>query len=97
MCFVSLKITEKNIKEREANHEQKILTRVVFLGTNKLILLVFLTLMLRFKLLNFEYKHMTIILRNDSGLLINGLLKTEFRGNFGAILNFPGIPNESKS
>ena len=88
---------KKNTKEREANYEQKILTRVVFLGTNKLILLVFLTLMLRFKLLDFQYKHMTIILRNDSGLLINGLLKTEFRENFGTILDFSGIPNEGKS
>ena len=87
----------KNIKEREANHEQKILTYVVFLGMNKLTLLVFLTLMLRFKLLDFQYKHVMIILQNDSSLLINGLLKTEFRENFGTILDFSGIPNEGKS
>ena len=37
------------------------------------------------------------MLRNDSGLLIRGLWKKEFRENFGAILDFPDIPNESKS
>ena len=37
------------------------------------------------------------MLCNDSGLLIGGLWKKEFCENFGAILNFPGIPNESKS
>ena len=37
------------------------------------------------------------MLHNDSGLLICGLLKEEFRENFGAILDFLGIPNESKS
>ena len=37
------------------------------------------------------------MLRSDSVLLICGLWKTEFRGNFGAILNFPGIPNERVS
>ena len=58
-------LQKKNIKEREANHEQKISTRVVFLGTNKLILFVFLTLMLRFKLFDFLYKHAMIILRNE--------------------------------
>ena len=52
MCFVYVEITEKNIK-KEANHEKKISTRVVFLGTNKLIFLVFFTFMLRFKLLDF--------------------------------------------
>ena len=40
---------------------------------------------------------MMITLRNDPGLLINDLWETEFRGNFGAILDFPSIPNESKS
>ena len=49
MCLVLCKNYRKN-KKREANHEQRILTRVVFLGSNKLILLVFLTFMLRFKL-----------------------------------------------
>ena len=88
-----MKITEK----REANHEQRILICVVFLGTNKLILLVFLTFMLRFKLFDFRYKHVMITLRNDLGLLINCLLKTKFRENFGAILDFPSILNESKS
>ena len=87
----------KNIKEREANHKQKILTRVVFLGMNKLILFVFLTPMLKFKLFDFRYKHAMIILRNDPGLLINGFLKMEFRGNCGVIFDFLGIPNESKS
>ena len=65
MCFTYAKITEKNIKEREANQEQKIPTRVVFLGTNKLILFVFLTLMLIFKLFDFWYNHAMIILRNE--------------------------------
>ena len=65
MCFTYAKFTEKNIKEREANHEQKISTRVVFLGTNKLILFVFLTLMLIFKLFDFWYNHAMIILRNE--------------------------------
>ena len=37
------------------------------------------------------------MIRNDPGLLIRGLWKKEFRGNFGAILNFPSVPNESKS
>ena len=36
------------------------------------------------------------MLLNDSGLLVRGLWKKEFCGNFGAILDFPGIPNESK-
>ena len=58
---------------------------------------MFLTFMLGFKLFDFRYKHVMIILRNDPGLLTNGLLKTEFRENFGAILDFPGIPNEGKS
>ena len=34
---------------------------------------------------------------NDPVLLICGLLKEEFRGNFGTILDFFVIPNESKS
>ena len=91
-----MEITEKN-KKRKLITSKEILTRVVFLGTNKLILLVFLTFMLRFKLFDFRYKHVMRILRNDPGLLINGLLKTEFRENFGAILDFSGIPNEGKS
>ena len=33
-----------------------------------------------------------VTLRNDPGLLINGLWKTKFRENFGAILDFPDIP-----
>ena len=37
------------------------------------------------------------MLRNGSGLLIRGLWENEFCENFGAVLNFPGIPNESKS
>ena len=37
------------------------------------------------------------MLRNGSGLLIRGLWEKEFRENFGAILDFPDIPNESKS
>ena len=36
------------------------------------------------------------MLRNDPLLLTCGLWKIEFRENFGAILGFPGIPNESK-
>ena len=36
------------------------------------------------------------MLCNDSSLLIYGLLKEEFRENFGAILDFSGISNESK-
>ena len=36
------------------------------------------------------------MLRNDPGLLIDGLWKKAFRENFGPILNFPGVPNESK-
>ena len=87
---------EKNRKKKKLITSKKIPTRVVFLGTNKLILLVFLTLMLRFELFGFRYKHVMIILRNDPSLLINDLRKTEFCGNFGAILDFPGIPNESK-
>ena len=35
------------------------------------------------------------MLRNDPGLLIHGLRKMEFRENFDAILDLPGIPNES--
>ena len=58
---------------------------------------MFLTLMLRFKLFDFRYKHVMMILQNDPGLLINGLLKMEFCENFGAILDFSGIPNEGKS
>ena len=34
---------------------------------------------------------------NGPILLIRGVWKKEFRENFGAILDFPGIPNESKS
>ena len=34
---------------------------------------------------------------NDPVLLIRSLWKKEFRGNFGAILDISGIPNESKS
>ena len=37
------------------------------------------------------------MLRNDPGLLIRDPWKKELRENFGAILDFPGIPNESKS
>ena len=37
------------------------------------------------------------MLHNDSDLLIRDLWKKEFRGNFGAILDFSGISNESKS
>ena len=37
------------------------------------------------------------MLRNDSKLQIRGLLNKEFRENFGAILDFSGIPNENKS
>ena len=37
-----------------------------------------------------------IKLPNDPGLLICGLWKKEFCENLGAILDFPGIPNESK-
>ena len=37
------------------------------------------------------------MLHNDSGLLLRDLWKKEFRENFGAILDFPDIPNESKS
>ena len=37
------------------------------------------------------------MLRNDPSLLIYGIWKKEFRGNFGAILDFPGIPDKSKS
>ena len=37
------------------------------------------------------------MLRNDSSLLIRDLWEKEFRENFGAILDFPSIPNESKS
>ena len=67
-----MEITEKN-KKREANHEQKITIRVVFLDTNKLILLVFFSIfMLRFKLLNFQYKYVMVTLQNDPGLLIHG-------------------------
>ena len=36
------------------------------------------------------------MLRNDPDLLIRGLWKNKFRGNFGTILGFPDIPNESK-
>ena len=60
---------------------------------------MFLIFVLRFKLFDFQYNYVIIIfvsLRNDSGLLINGLLKMEFHENFGSILNFPGIPKESK-
>ena len=64
---------------------------------NKLIFLVFLTFMLRFKIFDFQYKYVMIILRNEPGLLINGLLKTEFRANFDAIFDFFGIRNEGKS
>ena len=34
--------------------------------------------------------------RDDPGLLIYGIWKKEFRENFGAILDFPGIPNQSE-
>ena len=37
------------------------------------------------------------MIRNDPGLLIRDLWKEEFRENFGVILNFPDVPNESKS
>ena len=87
----------KDKKKRKLITSKEIPTYVVFLGTNKLILLMFLTFMLRFKLFDFRYKHVMITLRNDSGLLINGILKTEFRENFGVIFDFPGIPNEGKS
>ena len=33
---------------------------------------------------------------HDPGLLIRDLWKKEFRENFGAILDFPGIPSRSK-
>ena len=36
------------------------------------------------------------MLRNDLKLLIRDFWKKEFRGNFGAILDFPDIPNKSK-
>ena len=36
------------------------------------------------------------MLCNDPGLLIRDLWEKEFRENFGVILDFPGIPNESK-
>ena len=36
------------------------------------------------------------MLQNDPSLLIHGFWKKEFRENFGAILNFPGVPNENK-
>ena len=35
--------------------------------------------------------------RDDLGLLIYDRWKKEFRENFGAIFDFPDIPNESKS
>ena len=53
---------------------------------------MFLIFVFRFKLFDFQYNYVIIIfvsLRNDSGLLINGLLKMEFRENFGAIFDFP--------
>ena len=37
------------------------------------------------------------MLCNDPGLLLYDLWKKEFRGNFGPILNFLGVPNENKS
>ena len=37
------------------------------------------------------------MLRYDLVLLIRSLWKKEFRENFGAILDFPGIPNKGKS
>ena len=45
-------------------------------------------------------KHVIIIngmLRYGPVLLMCGLWKNEFRENFGAILDFPGIPNKGKS
>ena len=39
---------------------------------------------------------MTMI-RNDPVLLICDLWKKEFRGNFGAILDFPVIPSENEA
>ena len=36
------------------------------------------------------------MLRNDVILLICDFWKKKFRENFGAILDFPGNPNESK-
>ena len=55
--------------------------------------------MIRYKLLFLLNKHVAFkwYVTNDSALLICGLLKVEFRGNLGTILDFPGIPNESKS
>ena len=37
------------------------------------------------------------MLQNDPGLLIRGFWEKKFRENFGAIIDFPGIPNESES
>ena len=37
------------------------------------------------------------MLQNDPVLLMYGPWKKEFHENFGAILDFPGIPDESKS
>ena len=52
--------------------------------------------MSQFKLLNF-YVGMLIILNSDfmyeSSLLFYDLPKKGSRGNFGSILDFPGIPN----
>ena len=37
------------------------------------------------------------MIQNDPGLLVDGLWKKKLRENFGPILDFSGIPNESKS
>ena len=94
LIFLFPEITQNGKKRKYENSGVRCLKSCF--GTNWLIFIVILS-MLQFKLFDFHISmwlfQITIFMR-DSELLFYDLLKKGFRGNFGSILDFSGIPSK---
>ena len=96
--FCYLKSTE-NSKKRNSIQARFIVLFRILVRISQCLCLCFLHPYIDVDCLFLLNKHVVFkwYVTNDSVLLICGLLKEEFCQNFGAILDFPGIPNKSKS
>ena len=95
MCFIYVKYTENS--KKKIRNEWNYFIKCIF-GTSWLnVRIHVMSFMSKFFTINAKYVFgIKIEMSHDPDLLIHSLWKKEFRGNFGVILDFSGIPKKKK-